>query len=52
MRGNDRKGKDDADVDDQRDDEKLRFVGGGQGLDRIQKSAGRRQELTYLTFGS
>ena len=34
--GSDRKGKDDADVDDERGYEKLRFVGGGQDSDRIQ----------------
>ena len=33
---NDRKGKDDADVDDERGDEKLRFVGSRQASDRIQ----------------
>jgi hypothetical protein len=48
MRGNDRKGKDDAEVDDERNDEKLRFVGGGQDSERIQKTAGRRQELSNL----
>ena len=42
---NDRKGKNNADVDDQCCDEKLRFVGGSQASDRIQKTAVRRQEL-------
>ena len=42
---NDRKGKNNADVDDERPDEKLRFVGSSQASDRIQKTGGRRQEL-------
>ena len=43
--GNNGKGKDDTDVDDKGCDEKLRFVGGRQASDRIQKTGVRRQEL-------
>ena len=51
--GNDGKGKDDADVDDQRCDQKLRFVGGSQGR---QNTVGGRERLrkkgkSDLTFG-
>ena len=42
---NDRQGKNNADVDNERCDEKLRFVGSRQAADRIQKTRGRRQEL-------
>src|SRR6185503_18293163 len=42
---NNRKGKNNADVDNQSCDEKLRFVGSRQASDRIQKTRGRRQEL-------
>ena len=42
---NDRKGKNHADVDDERGGEKVRFVGSSQASDRIQKTGGRRQEL-------
>ena len=45
---NDGKGKDDADVDDERCDEKLGFVGSGQDGNRIQKTGDRRQEELEL----
>ena len=47
MSRNDRKSKDDADVEDERGDEQLRFVRGRQDSDRIQKTVGRRQESNF-----
>lgn len=46
---NDGKGKDDANVDNERCDEQLRFVGGSQAGNRIQKTGDRRQEELRLT---
>ena len=48
--GKNGKGKDDADVDDKRCDEKLRFVGSRQASNRIQEELEPRKSILHSSF--